>query len=290
MSKIITITVKIAGLVITAPVTWSVAGLVFRDVQPNNLRLLVQIAALVVVEGVFLASWLALDGDKSAPDAVRVRHAITALAMYLGLWVLAIQHGEGLAGIVFRLALGLALVGSIYDAGIVSGLRRDAAADRDIAKDWRVKRHARNIARQDAIAELDAAQQLKALERDARLSIETARIALDKSRGMSTVKADHRASIEEPKGKFPMPIDKTRGIRDALRATRKAHALDTIQRAVIARPGVTQKELADMIGISRQSVSGYLGELVYSGRLTRTGAGEYSLPDAMPMNGNGHNY
>jgi len=61
------------------------------------LRLLVQLAALAVVEGVFLSAWWALDTDRAAPTAVKTRHAITALAMYSGLWVLAIQHGEGLA-------------------------------------------------------------------------------------------------------------------------------------------------------------------------------------------------
>ncbi len=47
MSKIITVIVKVAGLVITAPVTWGVAGLVFADVKPDSLRWLVQVSALV---------------------------------------------------------------------------------------------------------------------------------------------------------------------------------------------------------------------------------------------------
>ena len=150
--------------------------------------------------------------------------------MYLGLWALAIQHGEGLAGVVFRLALGLALVGSIYDAGIVSGLRRDAASDRDIAKDWRVKRHARNLARQDAIAELNAGQQIKALERDARMTIESARIALEKRRSMTTVRADHRANMEASEGVFPMPVDAARAIRDDKRPSKKARYCHKLRR------------------------------------------------------------
>jgi len=123
MSRIIAVIVKVAGLVITAPVTWNVAELVFADVGSGSLRLLVQVSALAVVEGVFLASWLALDGDKTAPDPVKVRHVITTLAMCLDLWVLTIQHGEDLA-----------LARSIYDAGIVSALRRDTA-ERDAAKE-----------------------------------------------------------------------------------------------------------------------------------------------------------
>jgi len=71
MNKIITVIVKIAGLVITAPVIWGVAGRVFADVEPESLRLLVQVSALSVVGGVFLASWLALDGERNAPDAVK---------------------------------------------------------------------------------------------------------------------------------------------------------------------------------------------------------------------------
>jgi len=60
-------------------------------------------------------------------------------------------HGEGLAGIVFRLALGAALLGTVYDAGVYDLLRSNRRAERDINKAWKVKRVARKLDISDAV-------------------------------------------------------------------------------------------------------------------------------------------
>lgn len=295
INKLINSMVKIAGVIITAPVTWLVAGQLFGDVQPAWLRVIVQASALLVVEGVFITNWIALDSDRGAVPEIKARYALTSGGMYCGLWILALWHGEGVAGLVFRLALGGALIGSMYDAGIHTMLKRDREADRDILKDWRVARHARNLARQNAIAELDTQQDIKRQERESRLAIESARIALDKQGGLAAVKAEYRASIEASRPGYPMPISEARTIRDEKRARTKAKAKETILRVIGINPAIKQDELAAMTHRSRQSVGVYLGELTGEGKLIRTPAGEYKLAPAPVIigesaggNGNGN--
>jgi hypothetical protein len=248
MKKTIDVLVKIAGLIITCPVTLGIAGQLFADVQSLALRLLVQLAALAVVEGVFLSAWWALDTDRASPTAVKTRHAITALAMYVGLWILAIQHGEGLAGIVFRLALGLALAGSIYDSGVYTAVRQNAAVDRSAMNDRKVKRHARALACQVAFAELDA-----------NATIDLQRIALAQQAGLSSVKREACANLEQIDDRFPYPIDTARRKHVDGSAKRRAKLMPQIEQ--LAAAGMTKADIGRAVGLSRQTVGLWLQDI-----------------------------
>lgn len=136
--------VKLGGVVITIPVTWLVAGDLFHDVSPF-IRVIMQIAGVSLVEGVFLGSWLLLEYDIRAPAEIKTRYALTALGMYAGLWLLAIQHGEGVAGLVFRAALGAALIGAGWDTYVKTFSTIANRADRDAANTRKVKRLNRRL-------------------------------------------------------------------------------------------------------------------------------------------------
>lgn len=272
--------IKLAAVMLTSPATWAVAGGLYSDpVQ----RLIVQIAALVLVEGALLLGWHLLDTNRQAETPQRWLYACMALVAYAGLWWLAVAHGEGLSGIVFRGTLGVLLVYSIADAGLLASIRSATAADRDIMKDGQVRRYARKLARQDAIANLDSDQDIKRQEREAAAHIRGARVALEKQRGLAAVKSEHTASIEQ---RFPMPIAETRARRDIRRAKSKDNAKATIVRAIGVNPALTHDDLAVMTGKSRQSIGAYLAEMQQAGELTKLADGTYSL--ASVGNGNGH--
>ncbi len=136
INKALNSLIKIAGLIITAPVTWLVAGRVFADIEIVALRYIMQAAAVGLVELVFLSNWLLLEHDKNAPTEIKTRYALTAACLYFGLWVLALSHGEGLIGVIFRASLGAALIGSGWDTYILAWQKVMARADRDISNQW----------------------------------------------------------------------------------------------------------------------------------------------------------
>lgn len=282
MQKAINIIVKVAGLIICVPVTLGVAGELFADVQPEILRYLVQLAALAVVEGVFLSAWWSLDADRNAPPEVKTRYAMTAGVMYIGLWVLAWYHGEGLAGLVFRAALGLALLGSVYDSGVYTAIASMRATDRDISKDRQVAKHARNLARRDAIADLDAAHTVKALEREASTQIATARVNLDRQRGMSAVKAEHAAAstTEASPRRFPYPVARARSDKSRKNRQDRGVNLDRTAEALAVNPKLSYRELGDVVGVSHETARRLVEQLEQDGRIAPR--------EVSANNGNGH--
>src|SRR5690348_1626979 len=106
--------VKLASLAVTGPATWLVSAELFKDVSSPLILFMMQFAAVFLVEGVLLSNWLLLEFDKNATPEIKVRYGITALVMYAALLVIAWRH-EGPTGLVFRLALLAALVGSGWD-------------------------------------------------------------------------------------------------------------------------------------------------------------------------------
>jgi hypothetical protein len=95
ISKGLAWAVKIAGMIMCAPVTWLVAGELFTDINPNAVRYIVQFSAVLLVEGVLLSNWLMMDYDHDAAPEIKARYAATALIMYLCLWILAMYVVEG---------------------------------------------------------------------------------------------------------------------------------------------------------------------------------------------------
>jgi hypothetical protein len=140
--------IKLASLVITVPVTWAVA----RDVYGSGLFALpVLVAAVALVDALLLYSWYMLDYSPDLPPEQKWRHTLTVGILYAGLLVLSNVHREGVAGWVFRAALGIALANSVYNAHAQTIRDRLDKAKRGTRSDWRVQRHARKLSRQEAM-------------------------------------------------------------------------------------------------------------------------------------------
>jgi hypothetical protein len=111
-------------------------------------------AAVFLIEGVMLSNWLLLEFDKGATPEIKARYGLTALAMYIALLVIGWRH-EGPTGLVFRVALLAALIGSGWDTYVFTWQKATARADKDITTTGAVRRHARRLAERDAITQLD---------------------------------------------------------------------------------------------------------------------------------------
>ena len=62
---------------------------------------------------------------------------------YFSLFGIALYHNEGIAGFAFRLTLGVLLIYASVEAGLLALIKKQDQADKDIPKDWRVRRYAR---------------------------------------------------------------------------------------------------------------------------------------------------
>lgn len=155
IQKVLDWGVKLASIAITAPATWIVATELFADVESSFLLFLMRFAAVFLIEGVLLSNWLLLEFDKGAAPEVKARYAITALVMYAALAVIGFRH-EGPTGIVFRVALLAALIGSGWDTYVYTWQRATANIDRSAQNARKVRRHARKLAIKEAITRREA--------------------------------------------------------------------------------------------------------------------------------------
>jgi hypothetical protein len=147
--------VKIASLAVTGPATWDVATRLFAQVESPILLFVMRFAAVFLVEGVLLSNWLLLEFDKNATPEIKVRYGITAMTMYVALLVIAWEH-EGPVGLVFRIALLAALIGSGWDTYVYTWQRMTASVDRSPENSGKVKRHARTLAIRESIMRREA--------------------------------------------------------------------------------------------------------------------------------------
>ena len=100
--------IKFSAVALTSPATVSVAGSLYPD-NPIT-RLVVGIAALVLVEGCLLLGWEMLDSQgKHATMAQRWLYAELTGVAYVALFGIALYHNERAAGLAFRLTLGVLL-------------------------------------------------------------------------------------------------------------------------------------------------------------------------------------
>jgi hypothetical protein len=135
--------VKVATVVITIPATLQVAGEAFAAV-PSWGRWILQIAAVTAVDATWLLAWFALDQRKSDAASDKLGNALIVAVMYAATLAIAIQHGEGAAGIVFRLAIGLAVARSVWST-FAHSLRKFRMSDWRVSR-WEFQRN-RKIAR-----------------------------------------------------------------------------------------------------------------------------------------------
>ena len=152
--RIIDLLMKIAGVVVTSAATIEVAHNAFGDISEPWLTV-IKVGALILIEGAFIASWLAIDTQHSAPMPMKVAWAITLLVIYIALLIIALNHGEGAAGWAFRAVLLVMILRSIYEAGVYEVLKNQRKEERNIRSSFKVRRVGRQLAKTDAIKALN---------------------------------------------------------------------------------------------------------------------------------------
>src|SRR5574341_100442 len=262
MEKWLKTIIKGAAVIPTAPATLAVAG----DLYPDNplQRIPVQIAALVLVEGALLLGWQMLDAQRGT-TAQRFMYAALATAAYVALWVIAISHGEGAAGIVFRLTLGVLLGYSVFESGILASIKVNREIDRDVQRAGEVQKHRRRAEMKVAKLEIDRWEQL-----------ESQRIKLELEGGSKTLQAKHHKALYEElqaikgpessrptakRGTFPYPVDRLNQHKQLTKAQR----LDLLKQHIAEQPDSTPTALCqwaiDHLGVAESTGWSYLGEL-----------------------------
>jgi hypothetical protein len=126
----------------------------FRNIDEPWLTV-IKVGALMLVEGAFIVSWLAIDHQHNAPMPMKIAWAVTLVVIYVALLVIALEHGEGAAGWAFRFVLAVMIGRSIYEAGMYELLKNHKKAERDIRSSFIVRRVGRQLAKKDAIKALN---------------------------------------------------------------------------------------------------------------------------------------
>mgnify|MGYP000691304139 CR=1 FL=1 len=201
--------VKVASLAVTAPATWIVATQLFSDVQSPILLFLMRVAAVFLVEGVLLSNWLLLEFDKNATPEIKARYGLTALTMYTALLVIAWRH-EGPTGLVFRLALLAALIGSGWDTYVYTWRKATSQIDRSVENSPKVRRHARRLAIREAIERREAQNRIELATLQVEENALLEHTALRGQRLIETVHLEHqmeRAKLLEAGQAIPQPAE-----------------------------------------------------------------------------------
>lgn len=150
---VIDVMIKLAGVLVTSVATWNVAHEAFNYLSEPWLSV-VSVGALILVEGAFIASWLAIDTQRNAPISLKVAWAATLITIYVALLVLSMANGEGTTGWAFRFVLAVMIGRSIYEAGVHEVVRSQRRDDRNIRNSYVVRRIERRYARENAIKSL----------------------------------------------------------------------------------------------------------------------------------------
>ncbi len=184
--------VKVASLAITGPATWVVATQLFSDIQIPALLFAMRFAAVFLIEGVLLSNWLLLEFDKNATPEIKARYGITALAMYAALAVIGWRH-EGPTGLVFRVALLAALIGSGWDTYVYTWQRATSRIDRSAENAGRVRRHARRLSIREAMMRREAEHREVLALMEVENSAALERTALYGERLQTHIRVEHQA-------------------------------------------------------------------------------------------------
>ena len=264
--------IKLAAVALTSPATVGVAS----NLYPTDpiLRIVVSVAALILIEGCLLLGWEMLDQQgKNATATQRWLYAGLAWVAYFSLLVIAFNHHEGAAGLTFRLTLGVMLVYASAEAGLMAGIKREGQADRDIFTDWQVKRYARKLARKSAMSDLESKARMRQIDIEMTEKLYSLQKARDTERHIRDIKSgstsDSSDTVEKAK---PTVSNVTLDKANQKRRRSKRQALDKMLEILSADPAINPREIADLIGKSRQTVYGYFDELETAGKLHRNGS------------------
>ena len=264
--------IKLAAVALTSPATVGVAS----SLYPTDpvLRIVVSIAALILMEGCLLLGWEMLDQQgKNATVTQRWLYAGLAWVAYFSLLVIALNHNEGTAGLTFRLTLGVVLVYASVEAGLMAGIKHEGQADRDIFTDWQVKRYARKLARKSAIADLESNARMQQIDREAVEKLYTLEKSHETERRIREIKSS--SGIDTPKAVDTMKSAVSTGSLQRFNRKRelsKRQALAKTLQILSNNPAANPSEIADQIGKSRQTVYDYFDELEAVGKLHRNGS------------------
>jgi len=264
--------IKLAAVALTSPATVSVASSLYST--DPVLRIVVSIAALILVEGCLLLGWEMLDRHGNASTMTqRCLYAGLAWVAYFSLFVIALNHNEGVSGLTFRLTLGVMLIYASIEAGLLAGIKREGQADRDIFTDWQVKRYARKLARKSAMADLDSTTRMRQIDREIGenlYNLQKQRETEQRIRDMQTGSASDSSNLVGT-AKPDVPTHSLASI-NRKRQLSKQQALDGTLQILSENPTAKPSEIASQIGKSRQTVYGYFDELEAAGMLHRNGS------------------
>lgn len=235
-------TVKLTSVVLTVPVTWTVARTLFTDIG-EPFRTLMQIAAVVLVDGLLLRDWTLLDSDLDATTERKARYAATVLIVYVGLMVLAIQHGEGAAGLVFRAAIGIGIVSSVLSS-FGETLRKNLdKAKHGVRADWRVQMYARRLSRRDARLTRKSESVVHAARVQAEQQVSIKKIDVDSAEQLDKLDSGHK-SVQSDSVQKPT-------VRSDRKPRSKKQQVIALHRS---NPDMPKAQIADEVGVSRTTV------------------------------------
>jgi len=262
--------IKLAAVALTSPATVSVAS----SLYPTDpvLRVVVSVAALILIEGCLLLGWEMLDQQgKNATATQRWLYAALAWVAYFSLFVIALTHNEGAAGLTFRLTLGVMLVYASVEAGLLASIKREGQADRDILADWQVKQYARKLARKSAMADLDLTFTMRQLDRHAQEKVYALQKERQTQQQIKRVKSRQALDSPESVGEAKFDIS-TLDQANSKRKLSKNNAMNRTLQILTDDPNTSLTDIAQKIGRSRQTVYGYFDELEAAGKLHRNGS------------------
>ncbi len=294
--------VKIASLAVTGPATWIVAGQLFRDITHPGLLFLMRLAAVFLVEGVLLSNWLLLEFDRQASSGIKARYAITALGMYAALLVIGWQH-EGPTGLVFRLALLAALIGSSWDTYVYTWQKATARADKDISSSFWVRRYRRRLAIADAKEAVETEFELRSAQREVDRLVQLETIGAYKAERLTAVKVEHKremakiapvrldalGKLSQPEERqalpagFPYPVDTARRQRARQQRDSRETKMVLLVDAVRDNPHASLRQLGQAVDLAPETVRRYLRQMESDGVIHRNGNGIEALPPAVDV-------
>jgi DeoR/GlpR family transcriptional regulator of sugar metabolism len=188
--------------------------------------------------------------------------------------------------VIFRLTLGGLLLFSITDSGILATLRSDETADKNILRDWTVRRHARNSRRLLAREQIDFEaeqerrnREMMSMRRDAERRVESKQLEVDTKAALEKIAPGDSRHLSESSHLSAFaganPSKSTRSLTHAnrTRALSKNDAIRKLIDALADDPTITPTKLAGLIGRSRPTVYDYLDHLEESGVVARNDHG-----------------
>jgi hypothetical protein len=277
LEKLLRLLIKGAAVALTAPATWAVAGRLYAGWFQS---LIVQAAALVLVEGALLLGWHLLDADAGETTLQRGVYAGITLIAYGVLWAVAWAHGEGWAGIAFRATLGVLVIYSVIEAAVRAGIKINAKASGDILAHRAVKNDWRRKAKEDAIAENSTHFEIERAKRAARLEVEQERIKLLKKKLLDELPASIETSPNQSQPDGPkMAILEAQAIRVERQQLTKPEAVAAVLDHLRDNPATSVRDLATLVSKSSSTISRYMQELEDAGQIARNNGTTIVLAD-----------